>query len=73
MVADSAAIGRRTAAKALHLKLDELIRAVGSARNRLVDLESCTDEEIAALEKEFHRLRERAGHQADPSDEAGQR
>jgi low affinity Fe/Cu permease len=59
--------------KALHLKLDELIRAVGSARNRLVDLESCTDEEIAALEKEFHRLRERAGHQADPSDETGQR
>jgi low affinity Fe/Cu permease len=39
--------------KALHLKLDELIRAVGSARNRLVNLESCTDEEISALEKSF--------------------
>jgi low affinity Fe/Cu permease len=59
--------------KALHLKLDELIRAVGSARNRLVDLESCTDEEIAALEKEFHRLRERAGRQVEPPDDAGQR
>jgi low affinity Fe/Cu permease len=59
--------------KALHLKLDELIRAVGSARNRLVNLESCTDEEISALEKEFQRLRERAGRQAEPSDEARQK
>jgi low affinity Fe/Cu permease len=58
--------------KAVHLKLDELIRAVGSARNRLLNLESCTDEEIAALEKEFQRLRERAGHQAEPSEETGQ-
>ena len=46
--------------RALHLKLDELIRAAGSARNRLVDLENCSDEEIADLEKEFHRLRESA-------------
>jgi hypothetical protein len=35
--------------KALHLKLDELIRAVSSARNRLVDLENCADEEFAFL------------------------
>src|SRR5438874_3111898 len=53
--------------KALHLKLDELIRAVGSARNRLVNLESCTDEELAVLEKEFQRLRERARRQVEPS------
>jgi low affinity Fe/Cu permease len=53
--------------KALHLKLDELIRAVGSARNRLVDLENCTDEEIAVLEKEFHRLRNRAPKGDEPS------
>ena len=45
--------------KAIHLKLDELIRALDSARNRLVDLENCTDEELAALQKEFERLRER--------------
>ena len=57
--------------KALHLKLDELIRAVAAARNRLVDLESCSDEEIAALEKEFRRLRERAGHRDEPSDDSG--
>ena len=42
--------------RAVHLKLDELIRAVESARTRLVNLENCTDEELAALEKEFQRL-----------------
>jgi low affinity Fe/Cu permease len=44
-------------ARALHLKLDELIRAIEGARNRLVDLEDCTDEELAHLQEEFRRLR----------------
>jgi len=51
-------------AKALHLKLDELIRALHGPRNKLVDLENCSDEEIAAIEKEFkefHERRERKG------------
>jgi low affinity Fe/Cu permease len=43
--------------KAIHLKLDELLRAVKDARNRLVDLEDLPDEEIARLEAEFKRLR----------------
>src|SRR6201993_5122814 len=43
-------------AKAVHLKLDELIRAMKGARNRLVDLEKLSDEELQRLEKEFHRL-----------------
>jgi len=46
-------------AKAMHLKLDELIRAVGAARNRLVHLEEFTDEELGRLEIEFHRLHEK--------------
>ena len=45
--------------KAIHLKLDELIRAGSSARNRLMSLENCTDEELATLEAEFKKLRER--------------
>jgi low affinity Fe/Cu permease len=57
--------------KALHLKLDELIRAVGSARNRLVDLENCTDEEIAVLQKEFERLRKRAPQGDESAPEPG--
>lgn len=46
--------------QAVHLKLDELIRALGPARNRLVDLEDCTDEELATLTEEFKRLRAEA-------------
>jgi low affinity Fe/Cu permease len=47
-------------AKAVHLKLDELIRAVKTARNRLVDLEKLSDEELGDLEEEFERVRKKA-------------
>src|SRR5437762_8476033 len=47
-------------AKAVHLKLDELIRALKGARNKLVDLEDLSDEELKKLEKQFQRMRERA-------------
>jgi low affinity Fe/Cu permease len=43
--------------RAIHLKLDELIRAVESARNMLVDAEDLPDEELARLAREFQRLR----------------
>src|SRR6266481_4515426 len=42
--------------KAIQLKLDELIRALKGARNKLVDLEDLSDEELKKLEKEFQRL-----------------
>jgi len=45
-------------AKAIHLKLDELIRSVEGARNHLVDLEDLSDKELARLQLEFQRLRE---------------
>ncbi len=48
-------------AKAMHLKLDELIRAIKGARNRLVDLEGLSDEELSTLEKQFQRLRKTSG------------
>src|SRR5256714_14965747 len=47
-------------AKAVHLKLDELIRAVGPARNKLVDLEKLSDDELKKLETEFEKLRKKA-------------
>jgi low affinity Fe/Cu permease len=47
-------------AKAMHLKLDELIRAVKDARNELVDLEELSDEELKKLEEQFRRMRTRA-------------
>jgi len=43
-------------AKAIHLKLDELIKGVGGARTGLVDLENMSDEELEKLHKEFERL-----------------
>jgi len=48
-------------AKAMHLKLDELIRAIKGARNRLVDLEGLSDEELNTLEEQFQRLRKTSG------------
>jgi low affinity Fe/Cu permease len=47
-------------AKAVHLKLDELIRAIGGARNTMVDLERMSDEELKALQAEFKRISEKA-------------
>ena len=49
-------------AKAVHLKLDEIIRAIKGARNELVDLENLSDEDLAKLEKQFQRLRKLAEH-----------
>jgi low affinity Fe/Cu permease len=47
-------------AKAVHLKLDELIRALQGARNRLVDLEKLSDDELKRLEGEFERIGKKA-------------
>ncbi len=57
-------------AKAIHLKLDELIRAVSSARTGLVDLEHLSDKELARLEEEFRTLHEwEAGKAKDATGE----
>jgi len=47
-------------AKAMHLKLDELIRALKGARNQLVDLEHLSDDELKKLEEQFQNMRKRA-------------
>jgi low affinity Fe/Cu permease len=54
-------------AKAVHLKLDELIRALKNARNELVDLEDLSDEELKKLEEQFKSMRERAENDGSPS------
>jgi low affinity Fe/Cu permease len=46
-------------ARALHLKLDEVLRSIGAARNKLIDLEHCTDEELENMERQFKALRAR--------------
>ena len=44
-------------ARALHLKLDELLRSIKPARNALINLEECTDEEMEVLKQQFEKLR----------------
>ena len=56
--------------KAVHLKLDELLRVNRAARNTLVDLENMSDGELEELEHEFRRIREIA---CEETDEGAQR
>jgi low affinity Fe/Cu permease len=59
-------------AKAVHLKLDELIRALQGARNQLVDLEKLSDDELKKLEEQFTRVRDKAAQREpamDPTEE----
>jgi low affinity Fe/Cu permease len=49
-------------AKAIHLKLDELIRGVRGARTNLVALEELSDEELDALDRQFKDLRKKLAH-----------
>ena len=46
-------------AKAIHLKLDELIHKVKGARDSLIDLEDCTDDELDRLQQQFEAMRRR--------------
>ena len=57
-------------AKAVHLKLDELIRALGPARDHLVDLEKLSDDELQTLEKEFEKVRKKAAGAKEKIEEA---
>ncbi len=43
-------------ALAMHLKLDELIRAHKGARNALIELENLTDAELEELHQDFLRI-----------------
>jgi low affinity Fe/Cu permease len=55
--------------RAIQLKLDELIRSVDGARNRLLDMETLSDEDLDKFQKEFERLRKRSEETARTVDE----
>ena len=44
-------------ARALHLKLDELIRSVHAAHNDMINIEKLSDQELAVLAKKYERIR----------------
>jgi low affinity Fe/Cu permease len=57
---------------AVHLKLDELIRANKNARNALLGLEAMSDEDLAQLQLEFEQLRDKvAQRRAEITDVGG--
>lgn len=43
-------------ARAIHLKLDELIKATKGASNTIIDLDELSDEQLKQLEAEYNRL-----------------
>ncbi len=50
-------------AHAIHLKLDELIKAQKEARDQLIDVEDLTDEQLDALQNEFVKFRKESPDQ----------
>jgi len=46
--------------QAIHVKLDELIRALHGAQNTLLDLDNLSDEELDRLHDKYVKLAERA-------------
>src|ERR1700761_2558385 len=44
-------------ARAIHLKLDELIRAIDKARNQMINIESLSDIELDLLQAQYEKIR----------------
>jgi low affinity Fe/Cu permease len=59
--------------RAIQLKLDELIRSLDGARNRLMDLEALSDEDLDKIQREFERLRKRSEESPEKVARAGTR
>ena len=62
----------------IHLKLDELLRAISKARTGLADLDDLSDKELDGLLHDFHHAREKKGlpklvEQEIEAEEAGER
>ncbi len=51
-------------ARAMHLKLDELIRSLSEARDKLIDVEHLSDAELRRLQESFRQLRQQGENRA---------
>jgi low affinity Fe/Cu permease len=58
--------------KSLQLKLDELINSIKEARNKFIDLENLSDEELETLQDQFRQLQQRQNKTDSPEDKAQQ-
>ena len=54
-------------AKAIHLKLDELIYGIKGARNSLIDLEHCTEDELNHLQRQFEQIKSARRREPKPT------
>ncbi|HSE49292.1 MAG TPA: low affinity iron permease family protein [Terriglobales bacterium] len=45
-------------ARAIHLKLDEIIRSIQHAHNEMIDIERLSDKELAELSARYEKIRE---------------
>lgn len=52
--------------KAIHLKLDELIKSVKGARDEIIDIEDLPDEVIDEIHKEFQALQQKIETKIEP-------
>lgn len=60
-------------ARVMHMKLDELIRALQPARTHLVQMEELGDAELEALQKEFQTFRDSANSKLAQIEESQKR
>ena len=54
-------------AEAMHIKLDELIRAIGQAQNALLNLEELEEHDLDRIRAEYLKLAERARGEFRPA------
>jgi low affinity Fe/Cu permease len=54
--------------QAIHVKLDELIRAKKGARNALLDLDDLSDEELEKIRLSFAKIAAKAKHEQPDDD-----
>jgi low affinity Fe/Cu permease len=45
-------------ARAIHLKLDEIIKSIDQAQNEMIDIEHLSDPELQKLADKYQRVRE---------------
>jgi low affinity Fe/Cu permease len=51
---------------ALHLKLDEIIRSLRGANNKMIDIEKLSDQELAELAAEYQKVRDECESRNSP-------
>jgi len=53
-------------ARAIHLKLDEIIRSIGKAHNDMIDIENLSEEELKTLSHKFEVIRQEMVPESHP-------